>query len=72
MRSEFERLLQLDQRQVVLVREEAVLGMHHLFGHAALYVRQLFLHMREVVLAHTDAYLRDEQAVGTKEGLQIS
>jgi len=72
MRREFERLLQLDQRQVVLVREEAVLGMDNLLGHPALDVGQLLLHMREVVLAHADAYLRDEQAARNGRGAGIS
>lgn len=61
MRRKFERLLQLHQRQIVFVRKEIVLRMHHLLGHAALYVRQLLLHMREIVFAHAYAYLRYEQ-----------
>lgn len=46
-----ERLLQLHQRQVELVREKVILRMDHLPGDAPLDVWQLFLHVRKVILA---------------------
>lgn len=47
-------LLHHDQRQVVLVREEVVLGVHGFALHAALHVRVRLAHRREVKLAYAD------------------
>lgn len=62
MGGEDERLLQLHQRQVKLVREEVILGMYDLPGYGTLRVRQLFLHVREVVLANPYSDLGRQQA----------
>lgn len=64
---ELERRLQLDQCQIVFVGEEVVLGVDDLFAHAPLHIRQLLLDVREVVLAHSDAYLVGQQAAGEEE-----
>lgn len=72
MVGELERRLQLDQGQVVLVGEEIVLGMDDLLAHGALHVRQLFLDVREIVLADSDADLVGQEAgwcgVGEEKG----
>lgn len=68
MVGELERRLQLDQRQVVLVGEEIVLGMDDLLANRPLHVRQLLLDVRKVVLADADADLVGEQAVW-REGI---
>lgn len=68
MVGKLKRRLQLDQGQVVLVREEVVLWMDDLLAHPALHERQLFLDVREIVLAYTDADLvRQEAVVGDVE-----
>lgn len=61
---ELQRLLQLHQRQVVLVSEEVVLWMNLLPLDGALHVGMGLAHGREVVLAHADANLLHQQARG--------
>jgi hypothetical protein len=71
VRREFQRLFQLHQRQVILVREEVVLGMDDFLGHRSFHVRQLFLDVGKVVLAHPDANLGGQQA-GKAERLKAA
>lgn len=61
VRGERQGTLESHQREVVLVREEVVLGMHDLLGDAALHVGQPFLYRREVVLADSYPDLRRQQ-----------
>lgn len=62
MGGEGQRAFQSNQRQVVFVSEEVILGMDHLLGHAAFHVRQSLLHRRKIVLAYSDPDLRGQQA----------
>ena len=64
-------LLQPHERQVVLVREEVVLGVHHLPRHLALDVRVRLAGRREVPLADAHADLRDLQASSREEEKSI-
>lgn len=59
---ELQGLLQLHQRQVVLVGEEVVIRVDFLPLDGALHVGMRLLHGGEVVLAHANADLLDEQA----------
>lgn len=67
VRGEGQGTLEPYQRQVVLVREEVVLGVHDLLGDAALDVGQPLLHGREVVLADSYPDLRRQQAATGEE-----
>lgn len=62
MRSEGQRAFQSNQRQIVFVREEIILRMDHLLGHATFHVRQSLLNGRKIVLAYSDPDLRGQQA----------
>lgn len=59
---EVQGLVELYKGQVVLVREEVVLGVHYLPGHRPLHVRKLLLDVGEVVLTDTNADLRRQKA----------
>lgn len=53
VRGEFQRFVQPYECQIILVREEVVLGMDDLLGHSSLDVGQVLLHTGEVVLSYS-------------------
>lgn len=62
MRLEHDRFVHLDKSQIILVGKIVVFGMNDFFGNGTLYVRELLLYTREIILADANPNLGSQQA----------